>query len=200
MRTKIRRKMIFLASLVLLLASGCAPFSPQLEKETVEDPSHITLGHSLEVHNGNSSLVLVDHNGTLAADGLFYASWGMGEPQSYENSDGETADLYDANLYLLLGESKNHDSAQGNMDTWLAAARENYEVLQEEEFTCNGQDYTLLTYNCISEDNPYDHGISVFGAVGGSAVCMELACRETFEGDLTEILTEFINDCTYIAD
>lgn len=195
-----KSKIFFLLLCTMLLLSGCASLSPRIEKETVEDASHIVLGHSLEVNNSNERLVLIDSNSTLAADGLFYASWGMGNAEEYENSDGDMAKLYDANLYLLLGEAKDSISAQENMDIWLNAAKTNYEVLQEEELVCNGQTYTLLTYNCVSEDNPYDHGISVFGAVGSNAVCMELTCREAFEEDLKSILTDFINDCSYIAD
>lgn len=195
-----KSKIFFLLACTALLASGCSSPFPQPEKEAVENTAHLTMGHSLEVNNNNSRLILIDDNSTLAADGLFYASWGMGDSETYENSDGDTADLYDANLYLLLGELKDHVSAQNNMDTWLNAAKTNYEVLGEEELTCNGQSYTLITYNCISEDNPYDHGISAFGAIGSSAICIELTCRETFNEDLKTILTDFLDDCTYTTE
>lgn len=185
---------------IAFLLSGCSPISPKLEKEPVENKSHILVGHSMEVENTDSRLVLVDDNSALAADGLYYVSWGMGEPEPYENSDGDTANLYDATLYLLLGESKDAVSAQKNMAAWLEAARTNYEVLEEEEAACNGQSYTLLTYNCINEDNPYDRGISAFACISGVSLCVELTCQEDFQEDLRDIMTNFLERCSYTAE
>lgn len=194
-----RTYFIFFLCLAFLL-SGCAPFSPNLEKEPVENKSHILVGHSMEVENTDSRLVLVDDNSTLAADGLYYVSWGMGDPEPYENSDGDAANLYDATLYLLLGESKDAASAQKNMTTWLEAAKTNYEILEEEEITCNGQSYTLLTYNCIHEDNPYDRGVSAFASISGVSLCVELTCQEDFQDDLRNIMTNFLEHCSYTAE
>lgn len=59
--------------------------------------------------------------GSLSADGLYYALWTTGNSKKYENSDGETVDLYDAQLYLLLGESKTSEAAAESMENWLTA-------------------------------------------------------------------------------
>ena len=133
----------------------------------------------------------------LTADGLYYAAWTMGDAKDYENSDGKTVDLYDAQLYLLLGEFPEETEAECNRDKWLDAARTNYEVLDEEEISCNGQTYTLLAYNCISDENPYARGMSAFGVYLDNAVCIELTCQESFDEDLRTILTGFLNNCTY---
>ena len=190
---------IFFLGMALLL-SGCAPFSPKLEKEPVENKSHLLVGRHMEVENTDSRLILVDDNSVLAADGLYYVSWGMGEPKPYENSDGDTANLYDATLYLLLGESKDETSAQKNMDTWLEAAKTTYEVLEETESTYNGQPYTLLAYNCISQENPYDRGISAFASIGDISLCVELTCQKDFQEDLEAILANFLEHCSYIDE
>lgn len=197
MKLKIKYVIFFLCTALLL--PGCSPLSPKLEKEPVEHKSHLLIGHSLEVENTDSRLVLVDDNSALAADGLYYVSWGMGAPTPYENSNGDTADLYDASLYLLLGESKDAASSQKNVDTWLNAAKENYEVLEEQEAVYNGQAYTLLTYRCISEDNPYDRGISAFAAADGISLCAELTCQKDFPEDLDKILANFLEHCSYIS-
>ena len=110
-----KTKFAILFFCLALLLPGCSALSPNLEKEPVENKSHLLVGHSLEVENTDSRFILVDDNSALAADGLYYVSWGMGDPTPYENSDGDTADLYDASLYLLLGESKDAASAQ---KTW----------------------------------------------------------------------------------
>ena len=41
------------------------------------------MGSSLEVKNTDNRLVLIDDNSALAADGLYYASWGIGNAQPY---------------------------------------------------------------------------------------------------------------------
>lgn len=189
-------KMIPILGAVLLLA-GC---SSPLEKPVVEDVDHLTLGHSLTINHIDSSLTLVDNNSALAAEGLYYASWGMGDSVPYENSDGDTVDLYDASLYLLLGESKDGDAAKTNRDTWYEAAKTSYDLLSEEELSCNGLDYTLITYNCASESNPYARGISAFGVFDNAAVCVELTCREEFDQELQPILNAFLENCSVITD
>lgn len=105
--------------------------------------------------------------------------------------------LYDASLYLLLGESKDSASAQKNMDIWFDIAKNNYEILDEKTVTCNGQDYTLITYNCINDNNPYKRGVSAFSTLESSAVCIELTCCEDFGEDLEPILTAFLDNCYY---
>lgn len=186
-----------LCFLAVLLA-GCA--SPLPEKEPVENLKHLTVGHSLEVENTDDRFVLVDDNSTLAADGLYYVSWGMGKAKPYENSDGDMADLYDASLYLLVGETKSQEAAEKYRDTWLEAANTNYDVSEQKEMIYQKQPYTIVTYRCGSEDNPYDHGISAFGTFGNNAVCVELTCLEDFEEDTEAILANFLDNCSYITD
>lgn len=190
-------KHFFLLILIVFLLTGCSSISFLQENESAESVTELTVGHSLKIEDINNRLILVDNNSTLAADGLYYVSWGIGESKPYENNDGDYVDLYDASLYLLLGESKNPESAQNNADSWLDAAKNNYEILDEETVTFNDQTYTLVTYNCINEDNPYDQGISAFGTSGSSALCIELICCENFNEDLKTILTDFLGSCHY---
>lgn len=186
---------------VTLLLSSCSSLSPSrtgsADGSQAEDADGtITVGNSLTIQDIDSRLKLLNNLDTLSADGLYYAAWAMGDAEPYENSDGDTVDLYDAQLYLLLMECKSAQDAQSNIDTWLETGRNNYDILSEEEAVCNGQTYTLITYNCVSKDNPYARGISAFGAFSNSAVCIELTCREQFEDDLRSILTDFLEHCT----
>lgn len=185
---------------VMLLLTGCSASSASSaasEESTLETSGAVTVGTCLIIRNTDNLLTLLNNLDTLSADGLYYASWGIGSAQPYENSDGDTVDLYDAALYLLSGEFKNTQDAQENMDSWLTAAKENYEILSEEEITCNGQTYSLITYNSIHEDNPYARGISAFGVYENCAVCIELTCRDEFTEDLRDILTDFLEGCSY---
>lgn len=106
-------------------------------------------------------------------------------------------DLYDAQLYLLASETAGTDSAEKNYRTWLAAAEDNYEVHNKETITCNGQSYTLISYNCVSEDNPYDRGVSALGIHDNHAVCAELTCVKDYNEGLEKLLTEFLEGCHY---
>lgn len=182
------------------MLAGCA--EPSIEQDTVstDESGNLEIGTTLTVTKTDEQLKLLDNKTALEADGLYYATWGIGNSEPYENSDGETVDLYEAQLYLLLEESKDHNDAQENMDTWLSTARTNYNVSSEEEFSSNGQTYTLLTYTCKGSDTPYSHGISAFAVSESSAVCIELTCIESFQGNLRNILTDFLNCCYYSND
>lgn len=197
MKINMRLKYIICIVCITSTLSGCSAFSSDSGSNTVTDSEYVTIGSHLTVHNTDARLTLMSNMDTLSADGLYYASWSAGNSESYENFAGDTVDLYDAQLYLLLGEFKSSDAAQENMDNWLAAAHSNYDVTDEKIITCNEQSYTMVTYNFINEENPYAHGVSAFGVYSNLAVCVELTCREGYQEDLNGILTDFLNNCTY---
>ena len=194
------KKLFLILGLSLTLAlTGCAASPSSLEESavTVEDAEYVTVGSHLTVHKTDSRLTLVDHKDALASDGLYYAAWAAGSPEEYENSEGDTVDLYDAQLYLLLAECKTAEAAEDNRKSWLEAGRVNYEVTDEETISCNGQSYTLLTYHFTNEENPYSHGVSAFGVFENCAICVELTCQESYGEDLKEMLTDFLEGCSY---
>ena len=197
MKVKIKSKYIAYILCIAAALSGCSVLPSASADNTVTDSDYVAIGNRLTVHNTDTRLTLLHNIDTLSADGLYYASWTAGGSEPYENSDGDTVDLYDAQLYLLLGEFKSTDAAQENMDNWLAAGQAGYDVTDEETVTCGGQSYTMVTYNFPDEENPYSHGVSVFGVYQNLAVCVELTCRENYREDLREMLTGFLDNCTY---
>lgn len=197
MRVKIKSKYIACILCITTVLSGCSVLPSASADNTVVDSDYVAIGNRLTVHNTDTRLTLFNNIDTLSADGLYYASWTAGDSEPYENSDGDTVDLYDAQLYLLLGEFKSSDAAQENMDNWFAAGQANYDVTSEETVTCSGQSYTMVTYNFPNEENPYSHGVSAFGVYHDLAVCVELTCRENYQEDLREMLTDFLDNCTY---
>ena len=197
MKIHMKPKQIICILCLLTLLTGCSAPSSDSADTVTADSEYVTVGSSLTVHNTDTRLTLLSNMDALSADGLYYASWTAGSSEPYENSDGDTVDLYDAQLYLLLGEFKSSESAQSNMDNWLTAGRTNYDVTDERSITCNGQSYTMVIYNFQNKENPYKHGVSVFGVNQNLAVCVELTCRENYEEDLEKMLTEFLNNCTY---
>lgn len=165
-----------------------------------EVPTVVTLGSHFQVDNTDSRRTLTNHVDTLAASGLYYASWGLGNISAYESAKDGTINLYDAQIYLLLGEYKNERSAAENMQEWLDNARTNYEVQNEEEISFCGQVFTKLTYLFAGEDGPYANGISIFGVLDTDAVCIELTCRESFADDPETTMDDFLNCCSYGTD
>lgn len=190
---------IFASLSTLLILTGCSLNLLEKAGDSVENTPYVNIGTCLIVDNTDTDLILLDNQSTLATDGLYYASWGIGNSEPYENSEGDTADLYDAQLYLLLKEAKDETDAENYMETWISAARENYEILEEKEISCNGN-YLQIMYNCNGPDNPFQKGCSVFGVFERNAICIELTCRENFKQDLDTIITNFLNRCSYRED
>lgn len=181
------------------LAGYCYVSFPMGEapEDTWSESGYLKVGHNLIIQNADDRLTLLDSKDVLAANGLYYAAWTIGGSELYENSEGAAVDLYDAQLYLVLGEHKDAEEADKDVVKWLDAARGNYEILAEEDMECNGQTYHLLTYNCASESNPYARGISAFGAYDNTSVCIELTCRENFKEELETVLIPFLNHCSF---
>lgn len=199
MKNNIKSKSKYIACILCITASltGCSLLPDFSDSNTVTDSEYVTVGGHLTVHNTDTRLTLLNNMDTLSADGLYYASWTAGDSEPYENSDGDTVDLYDAQLYLLMGEFKNSDAAQKNMANWLTTGQTNYDVTDESTITCNGQSYTVITYRFRNEENPYSHGVSAFGVYENLAICVELTCREKYQEDVQEMLTNFLNNCSY---
>lgn len=198
----ITQKIIIMICTVICSAilSGCAliPNLSDTANNVLDETSgQVMIGSHLTIHNTDERLTLSKHMDALSADGLYYASWVAGESTPYENIDGESVSLYDAQLYVLAGEFKSTETAQENMNNWLAAGRSNYEVISEDNIDCNGQSYSLITYQFTNTENPYDHGVSVFGVYEDTAVCMELTCVKNYNEDLRQMLTDFLGNCTY---
>ncbi|MDE7233314.1 MAG: hypothetical protein K2N37_09615 [Lachnospiraceae bacterium] len=196
---KTKRLFLIMGLSLTLMLTGCAASPSGLEESAVavEDSEYVTIGSHLTVHKTDDRLTLVDHKDALASDGMYYASWTAGSPEEYENSEGDTVDLYDAQLYLLLAECKTAEAAEDNGKSWLDAGYANYEVTADETIICNGQTYTLLSYQFSNEENPYSHGVSAFGVFENCAVCVEFACQEAYGEDLKEMLTDFLEGCSY---
>lgn len=98
-----KSKVLFPVCLILFL-TGCAS-KPQSAKDGQKWSDDWTvIGTSVGVE-ASTKLTLLDIKEGLAADGLYYATWISGNSVSYENSEGDTIDLYDAQLYFLTNEA-----------------------------------------------------------------------------------------------
>lgn len=140
-----------------------------------------------------------ENNEALAANGMYYATWSAGEAVPYTNEDGDEAQLYDAQVYLLLAGYVEAEKAETNAAQWLELAQERYAVGETRSVSCNGQEFTVITYTFDSDANPYARGASAFGVYRDYALSIELSCQDSFEGDPLETLTGFLESCHYSA-
>lgn len=191
-------KKLMLVLLVLCLClAGCGQLIPvQASDGAAWDDGWITVGGIVGV-DAPAGIDHRENNDTLSIKGMYYATWSIGEAEPYVNENGDETQLYDAQIYLLLAGYNPAEKADESAAEWQAMAHDRYAVEQTLSATCNGQDYTVLTYAFDSETNPYARGASAFGVYRNYALSVELSCREDFTGDPLEILTDFLDHCHY---
>ena len=177
----------------LLGLSGCSQYPEQAADGTPWDSSWTMLGAE-EPGNGFS---LLDNYSVLTGEDIYYAAWVAGDSSAYTNEDNEEVEVYDAQLYLLAAGCADASYAQQNLDEWISKEQETYTVTETWNETHNGQEYTLLTYECGSDTNPYSRGISALTVYGTYAISAELACQEDFTGQERDILLQFLDGCHY---
>ena len=181
----------------LLGLSGCSSYPEQATDGTPWDPDWTMLGAVLGAEEPGNGFSLLENYSVLTGEDIYYATWVAGEPSAYTNEDGEDVDVYDAQLYLLAVGCADESYALQNQEDWIARQQETYTVTETWSETRNGQEYTLLAYECGSETNPYQRGVSAFTVYGNYAISAELACRAEFTGQEREILLQFLDGCHY---
>lgn len=181
----------------LLGLSGCSQYPEVAADGTPWDPSWTMLGSVLGAEEPGNDFSLLDNYSVLTGEDIYYAAWVTGEPTDYTNEDGEDVKVYAAQLYLLAAGCADETYARQNQEEWIARQQETYTVTETWNETRNGQEYTLLAYECGSETNPYARGVSAFTVCGTYAVSAELACRDDFTGQEREILLQFLDGCHY---
>ena len=163
-------------ALAAVLCTGCGVKDENLKSDPlVNADGTAPVGKTLVAPAPPEDFTLLDNKDILAANGLYYASWVNGEPQPYENSEGKTVDLYDAQLTLVVQEN----------------------ISDTQTLTAAGQEYTVIQFAYQDKSNPYAFGVAAFGQKGTSAIEWELSCQESYTGDALAVLTEFLNGCTY---
>ncbi|OUN06405.1 hypothetical protein B5G43_09585 [Flavonifractor sp. An92] len=181
----------------LLGLSGCSSYPEQAADGTPWDPDWTMLGSVLGAEEPGNGFSLQENYSVLTGEDIYYATWVAGESSAYTNEDGEDVDVYDAQLYLLAVGCADESYALQNQEDWIARQQETYTVTETWSETRNGQEYTLLAYECGSETNPYQRGVSAFTVYGNYAISAELACRAEFTGQEREILLQFLDGCHY---
>ncbi len=191
------KKTVFCMMLCTVLASltACGAKGPAVDGAAWED-DWIMVGAKIGAESPGDDFTLRDVKG---AKNMTYTAWSVGEAQSHTDAQGEESDVYDAQLVVLAVEAGTADAAQATVDEWLSMAGETYSITGTTQQTCNGQEFTVLTYTIASDANSYARGASAFTVYDDCAISTEFACQDSFEGDPAEILTGFLDNCHYAA-
>lgn len=194
-----RAAAMILAGAVGLSLVGCGQNIPATAADgTKWDDGWVNVGGIVGVDTP-AGLDSRENDDTLGMNGMYYATWSSGEVEPYTNADGEEAELYDAQVYLLLAGYDEAGKAEDSAAEWLDMASRQYTVEDTATETCNGQAFTVITYTFSSSTNPYERGASAFGVYRNYAVSVELSCRDTFSRDAKAVLTDFLEHCHYAA-
>lgn len=189
---------LLLAGIFFLGLVGCgAVLPPEKAADGLDwDENWVTVGEIIGVDTPNG----MDHrenNEALAANGMYYATWSIGEGEPYTNEEGEEAQVYDAQIYLLLGGYKSAEEAGNTLNQWKDMAALQYVIDQTTEEAHNGQGFTVITHSFDSDTNPYARGASAFGVYRNYAISVELACRKGYDGNAAQLLSQFLDSCHY---
>ena len=191
-------KKAFLLVMICGMLAGLTGCGAQLPAAAVDGTAWskdwLTLGRTLGVEKPGHGLTLRDDK---SAQHMDYASWSIGEAQPYVKASGEETNLYDAQLVLLLMASDTVEKAQTSIEEWLDLAADNYTITDTAQQTCNGQEYTVLTYTFPSDTSPFARGVSAFTTYGPWAISVEFACQDSFEENAWEIMSDFLDHCHY---
>ena len=189
---------VLVLALAAVLCTGCGVKDEDLKSDPlVNADGTAPVGSTLVAPAPQDDFVLLDNKDILSANGLYYASWVNGDAQPYENSEGKTVDLYDAQLTLVVQENKTEDKAASAVEGWQTLAQQNYDISDTQTLTAAGQEYTVIQFTYQDESNPYATGVAAFAQRGTSAIEWELSCQDSYSGDALAVLTDFLNNCTY---
>lgn len=187
-----------ISGILCLCLTGCGTvLLPEKAADGLDwDKSWVTVGSIVGVDTPDG-MEPQENNDALEAQGMAYASWSIGEAASFINADGDEAQLYDAQVYLLLSGSRSAEQAENTLAQWQEMARQRYIIDGTSTQTHNGQEFTVITYLFGSETNPYARGASAYGVYRNYAVCVELVCQQYFDGDAAQLLAQFLERCHY---
>ena len=192
----------FLLILALIAGWNALDFAQYPEKAAdgaAWDKSWEMMGAAVGIEPPGGGLTLLANNSILAGSDTYYAAWTAGEAAKYTNADGDEVDLYPAQLYVLLYGCADAAEAEAACADFLAREKATYIVQDERTETHSAQDYTVLDYTGGSADNPYDRGSAAFAVRGSYVLVAELLAQDSFDGDVPQLLADFLDGVHYDA-
>ena len=168
--------------------------STEIPLPEADENGMFVVGNNISAPHDWGQMTLNEYNEALAANGFYYATWTSGTPSKITNSEGEEALLYPVQLYMITYEGTNPDDAGSKASGWLAQARKNYKITKETAYAANGREYVILEYTNKDSSNPYAQGCSAFlTSEDETAICAELVSVERQDGELSGLLTSFLD-------
>ena len=143
------KKVILFALLAALLLAGCV-------RETVDpgfDEAWTNVGNLIGVEP-MAGFTPSENMDALGPNGLYYASFVSGEGEPYTRADEQEATVYDAQIYLLIEQCKDAETAGSDVGKWIAMEKTSYGTGEEYEKTLAGQRFRILPLLSAAEDNP----------------------------------------------
>ena len=190
------KRIASLALLAALLLTGCAARTGPTNEELGWGADWVRVGALLGVEPMDG-FTLSENKDVMSIYGLYYATWTAGEARDYTNADEDKAQVFDAQIYVLLQQSGNADEAWEAVEDWMGRERENYEAGETLTGTFAGQEFNLISLLRSGEDNPYTHGAAAFGVRDDWAISVELLCQDGFTLDAQTCLTQFLSGFHY---
>lgn len=188
---------ILFCCILLLTLAGCRKLPDKTLSGEEWNDAWIRIGTVLGVGASPENFELIDNKDALSVSDLYYSEWACGKPREYINSEGETASVYDAQIYLLLRETNNRELAENTAEEWENLTKKNYDITDSFTKEYSEQEFSVYKYNVINENNPYAFGISAFGVWESGAVSVEFVFMESFTDNADEILNVFLTGLHY---
>ena len=187
-----------------VILSGCAgvgePIYPEKAADGADWNENWLMHGSVLGIEDTDGFTLLENYAVLTMSGITTSVWGVGAPETFINENGEEEEnWYQAQIYVLVKECANEEDARNAIEEWTARLEESWSVTDAWEAEQNGQTYALRDCTSKSAGGQYSRELAAFAAYGAAAVCVELDCRETFDGDANAILSAFLDGCHYNA-
>ena len=110
----------------LLGLSGCGTPPPTAAADgAVWSEDWVTVGNVIGVETPEG-MTPQENSDALSAKGMYYATWSIGEAEDIFNENGDQAQVYDAQVYLLLAGFNDTVEAEETAAEWLGLAYEQY--------------------------------------------------------------------------
>lgn len=183
-----KKAFLCLVLITVLLCGGCGA-QQVLPEDWEEDWTVVCPTLAVEPFEG---FTLYESNDALYLSGIYYATWVAGEARPHTNEEGEEAEVFDAQIYVILQEYRNSDSAAAGISQWTAREKQTFEAGEEYAAICADQEFTILPLLRGSGSNPYSHGAAAFAVRGNWAICVEFLGAEGYATDMEKTLEAFL--------
>ena len=197
----LKHKLFILTGILTLSATillgGCGMNTNTETENAAETASYpLSVGDVMTIDDLGNDAKLLDIQDTLTSRGLYYAAWGLGNVEDYVNDEGTTIQLYDAQLYTIISTCTQEYEALDTCAQWESTAKKSYTVTDESTLEYDGKTYNMLAYTYPDDSkNPCDYGMSIYGTDGTTAICVEISCRNQWNGNGEDLITDFLDHC-----